>query len=94
MSSELELACTVARVEVGVLATCVQAAYRLLPDPCGLLLADTFTLLDLQRVHEAVLGETLMKDSFRRLMEPQLRATGELTSGSVGKPARLFSKIK
>ena len=47
------------------------------------LLPDTFTLLELRRVHEAILGRPLNKDSFRRtildrgLVEPTgLRATG------------------
>ena len=46
---------------------------------------------DLQRLHEAVAGESLMRDTFRRRMEPQLRATGELNRGALGKPARVFA---
>ena len=43
------------------------------------LLAERFTLLELQRVHETVLSRPLNKDSFRRRMlaSGQLEATGE-----------------
>lgn len=61
------------------------------PDPRGLL-AEPFTLLELRRLHEAVRGEVLLKDAFRRAMEPKLRDTGETQSGVVGKPARLFER--
>ncbi|EPR77229.1 putative Nudix-like regulator [Leifsonia rubra CMS 76R] len=64
-------------------------SYALAPDPAGLL-EQPFTLRLLQQLHETVAGETLMRDSFRRAMEPQLRATGEVAAGTVGKPARLF----
>ncbi|MCW0211823.1 MAG: NUDIX domain-containing protein [Pseudonocardia sp.] len=64
--------------------------YRDRPDPRGLA-GDAFTLFELQRVHEAVLGERLQKDTFRRRMLGGLRETGASSSGSVGKPARLFT---
>jgi 8-oxo-dGTP diphosphatase len=56
------------------------------------LLEEEFTLLDLQHVHEAVLGHVVNKDSFRRrilgggLVEP----TGRLQSGVVHRPAELY----
>ena len=56
------------------------------------LLPDTFTLLELRLVHEAILGHTLNKDSFRRkvldrrLVEP----TGELLRGTGHRPAELY----
>jgi 8-oxo-dGTP diphosphatase len=55
------------------------------------LLGERFTLLDLQRAHEAILGRGLNKDSFRRrvlatgLVEP----TGEIQSGVLHRPAEL-----
>lgn len=61
------------------------------PDPRQLL-EEPFTLAQLQDLHEAVAGEQFQKDTFRRLMEPQLRATGDMSSGSVGRPARLFRR--
>jgi ADP-ribose pyrophosphatase YjhB (NUDIX family) len=64
--------------------------YRDRPDPRGLA-GSEFTLFELQRVHEAVLGERLQKDTFRRRMLGSLRETGASSSGSVGKPARLFT---
>jgi 8-oxo-dGTP diphosphatase len=67
----------------------LQREYREAPDPHGLV-ASPFTLRELQVLHEAVAGESLMRDTFRRAMEPQLVATGELERGGVGKPARLF----
>ena len=65
--------------------------YRRRPDAFGLL-AEPFTMRQLQRVHEAVAGEPLMRDTFRRRMEGQLRPTGSFTSGVVGKPAREFAR--
>ncbi|MHA6630914.1 NUDIX hydrolase [Pseudonocardia sichuanensis] len=67
----------------------VRAEYRERPDPRRLL-GEPFTLLELQRVHEAVLGERLQKDTFRRRMLPGLQETDTVQRGSVGKPARLF----
>jgi 8-oxo-dGTP diphosphatase len=56
------------------------------------LLGDTFTLLELQRVHECVLGHTVNKDSFRRRMlgTGLLKATGRSQSGVVHRPAELY----
>lgn len=56
------------------------------------LLGDTFTLLELQRVHETVLGRPLNKDSFRRRMlaSGQLEATGKAQSGVDHRPAELY----
>lgn len=70
-----------------------RAAYMERPDPCGLLGAE-FTLYQLRKLHEAVLGgrETPAKDTFRRRMEGLVVETGRVSSGSVGKPARLFRR--
>ena len=56
------------------------------------LLSETFTLLELQRVHETVLGRPLNKDSFRRRMlaSGQLEATGRAQSGVDHRPAELY----
>lgn len=65
------------------------------PDPWRLLGDDAFTLFELERLHRAIdpeRGES--KDTFRRLMEPQLRETGRTEKGTVGKPARLFAHPK
>ena len=67
----------------------LRADYALRPDPAGLL-TESFTLRDLQLLHEGVAGAPLPRDTFRRAMEPLLRATGETVQGVVGKPARLF----
>jgi 8-oxo-dGTP diphosphatase len=61
------------------------------PDPDGIL-HGMFTLYQLRKVHEAVMGEELDKDLFRRRMLPKLTATGQMSSGSVGKPAQLFTR--
>jgi 8-oxo-dGTP diphosphatase len=68
-----------------------RAEYCEHPDPRGLV-GQEFTLLELQRVHEAVLGERLQKDTFRRRMFDDLEDTRALSRGSVGKPARLFRR--
>ena len=67
----------------------VRADYAESPDPWRLL-PEAFTLRDLQIVHEAVLGEEVQRDAFRRRMEPLLQPTGEMTDGRRGRPSRLF----
>jgi len=56
------------------------------------LLGDRFTLLELQRVHETILGRTLNKDSFRRKMlaSGDLEATGESQRDVDHRPAELY----
>jgi 8-oxo-dGTP diphosphatase len=72
-----------------------RAAYEVGPDPLRLLDRE-FTLLELQRLHEAIAGAPLPKDSWRRFMtDPErrlLEETGAFKRGSVGKPARLFRR--
>ena len=68
----------------------IRSAYAEHPDPWDLL--DAFTLRELRELHAAIDPDTPLRDSFRRLMEPQLVDTGELSSGSVGKPSRIFVK--
>lgn len=67
----------------------VRAAYAERPDP-GELMREPFTLRELRLVHEVVAGEPLQRDTFRRLMEPQLKDTGEMSDGGRGRPSRLF----
>jgi 8-oxo-dGTP diphosphatase len=56
------------------------------------LLPDRFTLLDLRRVHEAILGRPLNKDSFRRKVIDRglVLDTGELARGLGHRPAALY----
>ncbi|MCU0686903.1 MAG: NUDIX domain-containing protein [Polyangiaceae bacterium] len=56
------------------------------------LLGDAFTLLELQRVHEAVLGRPLNKDSFRRRMLASglLEPTGQSETNVGHRPALLY----
>ena len=56
------------------------------------LLPAAFTLLELQKVHEIVLGRKLNKDSFRRKMlaSGQLDATGESQQDVDHRPASLY----
>jgi ADP-ribose pyrophosphatase YjhB (NUDIX family) len=67
----------------------VRASYELAPDP-ERLLPGPFTILELRVLHEAVVGRKFQRDTFRRLMEPQLTGTGRMTSGARGRPAELF----
>lgn len=64
------------------------------PDPDGFL-PDPFTLHQLRKVHEAVVGEELHKDNFARRMKPFLEPVlrdGEpvLSDGLRGRPAALW----
>jgi len=56
------------------------------------LLPDRFTLFDLQRVHETILGRELNKDSFRRKMlaSGELEATGRRQVDVGHRPAELY----
>ncbi len=56
------------------------------------LLADQFTLFELQRTVEAILGPHLHKQNFRRLVESGglVEPTGEVTSATGGRPAKLY----
>ncbi len=69
----------------------IRADYATQPDPWGLM-PPTFTLRELLLLHSAVDPSTPQRDTFRRMMEPLLVETGEYTSGTVGKPSRLFRK--
>lgn len=68
-----------------------RAAYAEHPDPAGLL-GDAFTLYELRRVHEAVHGGELQKDTFRRQMDPHIEPTGQPRTGSVGRPAQVYRR--
>lgn len=56
------------------------------------LLADTFSLRELQALHEAIRGHAVNKPAFRkRLIESgRLEATGEMESGKGFRPAELY----
>ncbi len=70
----------------------VRDAYRGAPDPRGLL-EGAFTLRELRSVHEAVLGERLLPDTFRRAMLPGLVATGEMSREGRGRPAEMYRRV-
>jgi len=67
----------------------VRNRYAIAPDP-DRLLDEPFTILELRKLHESVAGRALQRDTFRRLMEPQLAGSGRTTSGTRGRPAELF----
>lgn len=71
----------------------VRRRYEERPDP-DRLLPDAFTVLALRRTHAAVAGRPLQKDTFRRAMDRHLIGTGEMTSGTRGRPAELFRRQK
>lgn len=58
------------------------------------LLPDEFTLLDLQRIHETILGVSLNKDSFRRRMVASgaIEPTGRRQSDVGHRPAALYRR--
>lgn len=75
-------------------AAAMRGRYEQQPDPDDLL-EDSFTMAQLRRVHEAVLGEPLLKDTFRRRMEPHLRVQTEADGTPVlksngGRPAQVY----
>ena len=68
-----------------------RSRYERRPDPSQLL-PEPFTLRELRLLHEAVLGEPLFKDTFRRRMEPQLELTDEKSSGVRGPRAAMYRR--
>jgi hypothetical protein len=56
------------------------------------LMSDEFTLFELQRTVEAILGPHLHKQNFRRLVESAglVEPTGEVRAKTGGRPARLY----
>jgi hypothetical protein len=56
------------------------------------LMTPRFTLLQLQRAVEALGGRLLHKQNFRRLIDQQdlVEETGDVTTGTGGRPAKLF----
>lgn len=77
---------------IALAAADIRTRYAAAPDP-DRLLGDTFTLRDLRLVHEAIAGQTLQRDTFRRAMEPQLRPTGDRVAVGRGRPAELFRRV-
>ena len=69
----------------------VRTHYLDKPDPDGLL-GDEFTLRELRIAHEAIAGQPLQRDTFRRAMEPHLVATGTSSVSGRGRPAELFRR--
>ena len=70
----------------------LRGEYRREPDPWHLLPPsdDGMTIRDLRLLHEIVLGERLIADTFRRAMLPGLEPTGDIRRGARGKPAELY----
>lgn len=71
----------------------VRSRYETAADPEGLL-DKRFLLRELKRVHEAVAGEDLGRDKFRRDMKPLIEETGvfEENTGVRGRPAEYFRR--
>ncbi|MFW3171357.1 NUDIX hydrolase [Geodermatophilus sp. CPCC 206100] len=67
----------------------MRTAYRERPDPDGLL-DEPFTIRQLYGLHEAVVGRLRSVDTFRRAMLSKLEDTGQMSEGTVGKPAQLY----
>lgn len=70
--------------------------YSRAPDPYRLV-EEPFTLSELRRFHEAVLGARLVKDTFNRRMQPHFEAVTDVTgapvvSRSIGRPAQLYRR--
>jgi 8-oxo-dGTP diphosphatase len=69
----------------------IRSRYEAEPDP-DRLLGDRFTVLELRKLHEAVAGEELDRDMFRREMRDKLTGTAEMSKGTRGRPAELFRR--
>ncbi len=70
----------------------VRSHYQVAADP-ERLLGPRFTLSELQRVHQAVLGgEEIDRFVFRRTMKDLVVGTGVMTDSTGGRPAELFRR--
>jgi ADP-ribose pyrophosphatase YjhB (NUDIX family) len=69
----------------------LRSRYLTEPDPDGLL-GEEFTLRQLRLAHEAVAGEPIQRDAFRRTMEAHIVATGRMVTAARGRPAELFRR--
>ncbi|MCR5118582.1 MAG: NUDIX hydrolase [Lachnospiraceae bacterium] len=55
---------------------------------------EDFTLPQLQKVYEILLGEELYKANFRKMISPKVEATGEMLTGLAHRPSRLYRRKK
>jgi ADP-ribose pyrophosphatase YjhB (NUDIX family) len=67
----------------------LRAEYRRRADPRRFL-GERFTLRDLQQVHEAVAGEQLRRETFRKRMLNHLSPTEDHLADVVGRPPRIY----
>jgi 8-oxo-dGTP diphosphatase len=69
----------------------LQRQYERAVDPLGLM-PETFTVLELRRLYEAIFGKPLPKDSFRRHVIGCLVSAGDVagSAATVGRPAERF----
>jgi len=70
----------------------IRSRYEAQPDP-DRLLGDTFTVLQLRLLHQAVVGKELDRDWFRREMKVHLVASGVMSEGTRGRPAELYRRL-
>lgn len=56
------------------------------------LVPEEFTLPQLQRVHELLLGQKLYKANFRKKIAGRIEETGKFTSGGKHRPSRIYRK--
>jgi 8-oxo-dGTP diphosphatase len=69
----------------------IRSRYEAQPDP-DRLLGDAFTVRQLRLLHEAVAGEKLDRDWFRREMKDDLEPSGVMSEGTRGRPAELYRR--
>jgi hypothetical protein len=70
----------------------VRTHYLDKPDPDGLLGDES--RFGITIAHEAIAGQPLQRDTFRRAMEPHLVATGTSSVSGRGRPAEFFRRSK
>ena len=56
------------------------------------LVGEEFTLPELQRVYEIILGQKLYKANFRKKIADKIIETGKMTSGGKHRPSRIYRK--
>ena len=56
------------------------------------LMPETFTLSELQKAYESVLGRTLVAANFRRKIADYVTETEQILEGAGHRPARLFRR--
>jgi len=79
------------RLIIAAAVSHIRSRYEEQPDP-DRLLGEAFTVRQLRLLHQAVSGQELDRDWFRREMRDRLVPSGLMSEGTRGRPAQLYRR--